>query len=100
MQFKLSTDVFEPLGEFVIMRVNPAVWLNQRCLFREYGIDVFFPIDWDLARKVENALKGVAEDEARKFLRQEADYIVLSDSAVLVFVNKDPSIGGPNDPID
>ena len=50
--------------------------------------------------KVEDALKGVAEDEAREFLCQEADYVVLPDSAVLVFVNKDPSVGGANDPID
>jgi hypothetical protein len=100
MLFKFSTDVFEPLGELGVMRVNPAVWLNQGCLFRKYGIDVLFPIDGDLAGKVEDALKGVAEDEARKFLRQEADYVVLSDSAVLVFVNKDPSVGGANDPID
>jgi hypothetical protein len=53
-----------------------------------------------LAGKVEDALKWVAEDEARKFLRQEADYVVLSDSAVLIFVNKDPSVGGANNPID
>jgi hypothetical protein len=53
-----------------------------------------------LAGKVEDALKGVAENEARKFLRQDAYYVVLPNSAVLVFVNKDPSIGGADDPID
>jgi hypothetical protein len=100
MLFKFSTDVFEPLGEFRILRSNPAVWVGQRRFLTENGIDVFFPIDWGLAGKVEDALKGVTEDEARQILGQKTDYVVLPDGTVLVFVDKNPSVRSVNDSID
>jgi len=99
MLFKFGTNMFEPLGELRILRSDPAVWVGKRRFLAENRKYVFFPIDRGLAGKVEDALKGVTEDEAWQFLGQKSDYVVLSDGTVLVFVDKDPSVRSVNDSI-